>query len=81
VQQVLTVTLRNVSSARMILRNVGEHNFHNTGSTFVLAPHSEREVDVQVAGNPDLVDLRLEVLSALIGPERHPVVEGTVQTR
>ena len=75
--QILGVSLFNRSSSRLVLRNVGDHNLHDAPPVLVLAPHSTESVQITTGTNLDTVELRFEVLSALIGPDRHPVITWT----
>lgn len=75
--QILRVDLINRSSARFVLRNLSEHNLHDAPPVLMLDGHSTQSVQFTTNANLDTVEIRFEVLSALIGPDRHPVVTWT----
>lgn len=76
--QILQVELTNHSSARLILRNLSDHNLHDAPPVVVLDGHSSESVQFTTGTHLDRVELRFEVLSAVIGPDRHPVLTRVV---
>ena len=76
---VLRVDLENRSSAELILRNVGPHTLHDRAGIVVLAPQGHTTVRIKTGEVKDKVIWPVEVLSALVAPAIHPVVELRIE--
>ena len=66
--------LTNWSSAEFILRNTGDHTFHDRGNVFTLKPNEALHLRVKTLTRLDEVELEFEVLNAITGPGQHPVM-------
>lgn len=71
---VLDVYIQNHSIHKFILRNVSEYSMHRTSDIITLKPHAITKITVNLPEQMDEIRLPFEVLSALNGPETHPLI-------
>ena len=77
--EVLTVQLKNSSDARYVLRNQSGYTLHTTTDLVELAPQSITEIQVKTLQRMEQVELKFEVLNALIAPNQHPQLKISVE--
>ncbi len=69
---ILEVTFRNVSDATFQLKNLSSYTFAEDDDYLVIPQHSETMIPVNVIDPLPSVELKFEVLNALIAPKTHP---------
>ena len=79
--ELLGVDLTNSSSAKFILRSVGEHNFQGHANILTLEPNSTIKLRVKTLQHLEKADLQFEVLNVVTAPNVHPSVTWTVAVR
>ncbi len=70
----LKVEITNTSSTPFTLRNRSEYTLHKTADVFQVPPQSTATLWLKTRGQRETVDLRFEVLSALVAPATHPTL-------
>ena len=73
------VVISNDSDAPYTLRNQSEYDFYNSTNLINIPPHSETIIDVRTLEKKRRFSMEFEVLSALIGPDTHPVFRLVVK--
>lgn len=76
----LDIELKNLSDAEFILRNDGAFNLYNESDVLSIPPHGSATVTVMTLKRRSDIELRFEVLNALIAPSTHPVASFAVKT-
>lgn len=76
--QVLRVTLKNNSSAPIMLRNKTEYTFHNSSDVVTIGPLASEEIEVKTLARKESIALEFEVLNGITAPNTHPSIEIVV---
>lgn len=69
---VLSVTIKNESDVDLMLKNRLDYTFHNHSDVIILKSNSSTKLDVKVLKRATSLDLKFEVLNAMIAPKTHP---------
>ena len=69
---ILEVTFRNVSDATFQLKNTSHYTFAEDDDYLVIPQHSETMIPVNVIERLSSVELKFEVLNAIVAPKTHP---------
>ncbi len=72
------VVITNHSSAKFILKNMSDYDFYNHSDIVTIDPHSDVLIQVLTKDGLTIRAIEMEVLNAVIGEKRHPVVEYRV---
>lgn len=70
--EILVVTLTNHSDAKFQLQSTGQYTFATTADIIELPPHEATRIGVKTVKKVDSLELRFDVLNALVAPKRHP---------
>ncbi len=76
---VVSVPIKNVSNAMITLQNQSDYTFHAHSDMVQVPPMSEIILEVKTLEQVDQFALPFSVLSAVIGKNKHPVVEWEVK--
>jgi len=69
------VVITNHSSAGHILQNVSDVDFYNQSDVVVIEPNSETLIQILTKDGRSLKEIKMEVLSAVVGNKMHPTVD------
>ncbi len=78
---VLNVRLTNSTDANFILCNVSGYRMHNQTGTFILPAHGNIPLQFNLLQKLPRVSLKFEVLNALIAPDKHAIIEFSVDAQ
>lgn len=73
-QQVMHVTIKNSSDTEYLLKNKSGYTFHGDADVITIPRQSHLKIQVKTLKQLSQVDLKFEVLNAVIAPEKHPDV-------
>lgn len=71
---VLEVSLRNTSDAAFILDRQSAARFHTRSDVITIHPHETTQLQVKPGERVDTIELRFDVLNAIVAPESHPSI-------
>lgn len=79
-ETVLTVHLANTSDVAYILDNQSPYTFHEHADLVMVPPHETIALQVKTVDRLSKIELRFEVLNAIIAPNTHPTLtlESTI---
>ncbi len=73
------ILINNNSSARYVLRNLSNLDSYNQSDIIIVEPGGETLVQVITEDAKPLTSMKMEVLSAVVGKEKHPIVEFEIK--
>jgi hypothetical protein len=78
---VLSLTIKNDCDVDLILKNKSDYSFHNYSDVIVVKSKSSEILDVKVLETITAIDLKFEILNAIIAPKVHPEISFNIQVR
>lgn len=72
--QVLTVSLENVSNAKILLKNISEFSFHAHADVVEIPARGKMDLEVKTLKRMGELDLAFEVLNGITAPKQHPTI-------
>lgn len=73
------IVIRNNSSARYVLRNLSNLESYNQSDIVIVEPGGETLLQVITEDAKALRSIKMEVLSAVIGKQKHPIVDFLIE--
>lgn len=73
------IIVENISSAKMIIQNKGDFGFYNQTDVIVVPPKSKVMLQVLTEDGKIKKELTFEILSAVIGKQKHPEITFSVE--
>ncbi len=73
------IVITNNSSARYVLRNLSNLESYNQSDVIIVEPGGETLVQVITNDAKPIMSLKMEVLSTVIGMQKHPIIDFTIK--
>ncbi len=73
------IVITNLSSAKFILKNNSNYDFYNQSDIVIIEPNDETLIQVITKDGKAVTKIEMEVLSAVTGRQRHPIVTWDVK--